>query len=537
MAETELFIERAQRGERRSQKFKNFTSSTTNAAIIMLICAVVAIIVANSPAGDSFVEFWETEVGFIIGSTEYCMSLAEIINDIFMAVFFLLVGLDVKREITVGELKSIRTAILPVMAAVGGVMMPAIIYTIINIGSPETANGWAVPTATDIAFALGIMSLLGNRVPSGVRVFLTTRAVADDIIAIVIIALFYGESPSLVWLAAVVVVMVVLMILNRRGVYSLTPYILLGVVLWFCVFMSGIHCTIAGVLLAFTIPTGSRVNMKEFMKWSRDEMKTANEHYDENEPISAQDEYLEKVEHVARITREVVPPATRLEHTLFPWVYFFILPLFALTNADVSFTGASFSELIQSPALLGVFFGLLLGKPIGIVGMSFILVKLKVAQLPPNVTWTHMVGAGILGGVGFTMAIFVANLAYTDASVIATAKLGILCASACAGIIGYVFLSIEAKRDQKKGLVYVSVSDDIDASPADSKLAEERKRMLEEMDSTLVEQEIEAALKEGNTSVEVVADLGASTARGAMVGEIGKPEPWYDPDDPEGQDK
>ena len=516
MPNTELYVERARKNERRFLRVKDFTSSTTRAAVIMLIAAIAAIILANSGWAEPFEAFWETEFGFVVGGSVHAFTLSEIIDDILMAVFFLLVGLEIKYEMTVGELTNIRTAILPIVAAFGGVAVPALIYFLLNMGSPDTIHGWGVPTATDIAFALGIMSLLGNRVPNGVRVFLTTLAVADDIIAILIIAIFYGQSPSFVWLGATAVVMLVLILMNRGGVYSITPYILVGVVLWYCVFMSGVHCTIAGVLLAFTIPSGSRVNLKEFVSWSRDKMIAANEQYDESMPISAQGEYLKTVGHVARVTRQITPPATRLEHILYPWVYFLVLPLFALTNADVSFAGADFAELVRNPALLGCFCGLLLGKPIGIVGMSFILVKAKIAKLPQNVNWVHMVGAGILGGVGFTMAIFVANLAFADPAFVATAKLGILSASALAGILGYLFLSAQARVAKRKGLVYLATKGDEAFAPAvDSHLTRESQRILDQIDSPLVRQEIEAALQQGSGVAEVVVELGPSTAHGA----------------------
>ena len=518
MPNTELYVERARENERRFLRLRDFTSSTTRAAIIMLIAAIAAIIVANSAWSEPFVGFWETEVGFVVAGTEHTFTLLEIIDDIFMAIFFLLVGLEIKYEMTVGELTNIRTAMLPIVAAFGGVLVPSLIYLALNAGSPDTIHGWGVPTATDIAFALGIMSLLGNRVPNGVRVFLTTLAVADDIIAILIIAIFYGQSPSFGWLAASAVVVLVLVLMNRSGIFSITPYLLVGVVLWYCVFMSGIHCTIAGVLLAFTIPTGSRVNLKQFISWSRETMIAANEQYDDAMPISAQGEYLKTVGNVARVTGQITPPATRLEHKLFPWVYFLILPLFALTNADVSFAGADFGELVRNPALLGCFFGLLCGKPIGIVGMSWILVKTKIAKLPQNVNWIHMIGAGILGGVGFTMAIFVANLAFDDPSYIATAKLGILSASALAGIIGFLFLNAQASVARKKGLAYVAAPSDTTRTPAmDAHLARENQKLLDGLDSPLVKQEIEEALRQGTGPAELVVELGPTTAKGAKA--------------------
>ena len=424
----------------------------------MLAAAIVALVIANSPFFEPFEEFWHTHVVVGVGGFIGEMSLAHIINDIFMAVFFLLVGLEIKYEMTVGELTNIRQAALPIIAACGGVLAPIVIYSLFNATNPETSHGWGVPTATDIAFALGIMALLGNRVPNGVRVFLSTLAVADDIIAILVIAIFYGQSPSLMWLAIAAAILVVLVLMNRAHVYALTPYMLVGCLLWFAVFMSGVHSTIAGVLLAFTIPTGSRVDLQKFMTWSGDRVREARAAYVETEPVTLQKDYMFTVTRLSSVARQVVPPATRLEHMLYPWVYFAVLPLFALTNADVSFLGGDVLAMVSSPVFFGVFFGLLLGKPIGILLFSFLTVKLKIANLPDHVNWIHMLGAGILGGVGFTMAIFVANLAFPEAVLIADAKIGILSASLLAGVIGFLFLFMQAKAAERQGISYVSAS-------------------------------------------------------------------------------
>ena len=418
----------------------------------MLLGAIIALIVANTAFHEPFYEFWHTEVSLGFGDAHAEMSLAHIINDILMAIFFLLVGLEIKYEMTVGELTNIRQAILPVGAALGGVMMPIVVYLIFNAGNPETMMGWGVPTATDIAFALGILALLGSRVPAGVRVFLSTLAVADDIVAILVIAIFYGQSPSLMWLGAALVVLLVLIFMNRSHIYSLLPYILGGLVLWYCIFMSGVHSTIAGVLLALAIPSGSRVDLKSFTDWSGQRVKEAHEAFVPDEPVIGQEDYLASVTRLERVARHVVPPATRLERKLYPWVYFAILPLFALTNADVAFMQAAPAEIMGSSIFLGVFFGLVIGKPLGIMLMSFIIVKSKLSSLPENVNWAHMLGAALLGGVGFTMAIFVANLAFVNPNDVMVAKVAILAASLVAGVAGFAFLFIQAKAASLKGV-------------------------------------------------------------------------------------
>lgn len=456
----DIFIDEAKPIHKRHARIVQFTHSSTKAAVCMLLGAIVALIVANSPASEAFVAFWETEVAIGFGSSMASMPLSEIINDILMAVFFLLVGLEIKYEMTAGELTNIRQAILPVGAAIGGVIVPIIIYRLFNAGSPETIAGWGIPSATDIAFALGILSLLGSRVPSGIRVFLSTLAVADDIIAILIIAIFYGEAPSPMWLAAAAAVLAILIALNRSHIYSLTPYMLVGCLLWYCIFMSGVHSTIAGVLLAFTIPSGSNIKLGKFIKWSGDRVSEAEEHYDPDEPVIGQKKYLESVSQLAGVAQSVVPPATRLERSLYPWVYFLILPLFALTNADVSFMSMSAGEIFTSPVFHGVFFGLVLGKPIGIMLMSFIIVKTGLSELPEGCNWMHMLGASILGGVGFTMGIFVTNLAFVDEVYVATAKVAILMASAVAGLLGFAVLYAQAKVASSKGVSYDIEIDD-----------------------------------------------------------------------------
>lgn len=504
-----LFIAEVQGRNKRLRQLIQFTHSSTKAAAIMLLAAIVALVVANTPAHGPFLEFWHTQVSIGIGAFHGEMSFAHIINDIFMAVFFLLVGLEIKYEMTAGELTNIRQAILPILGALGGVLAPIAIYLAFNATHPEAFMGWGVPTATDIAFALGILSLLGSRVPNGVRVFLSTLAVADDIIAILVIAIFYGESPDLLWLGAAAIVFVALIVMNRMHVYSLVPYILVGCVLWFCVFSSGIHSTIAGVLLAFAIPSGSRVNLDNFFDWSNKRLRMANSFYEGDEtPLVAQKDYITTVSSLSKISKQAVPPATRLEHKLYPWVYFLILPLFALTNADVAVTGLDFATVTSSPVVLGVFCGLVLGKPIGIMLFSFITVKTKIASLPEFVTWRHMLGASVLGGVGFTMAIFVANLAYADALLITEAKLSILVASTVAGVIGFVLLLLQAKADQRRGISYVTiVPDDGNVTHADAEMARDSEELVDQLGDEELAERVRAASEHAAAPGEIKVEI------------------------------
>ena len=506
-----VYNEESRKNQRRFGKLLTLAYSSTKAAALMLVAAIVALIIANTPAMEYFEQFLEFNLGFVFGQTILTMPIAEIINDIFMAIFFLLVGLEIKYEMTAGELTNIRQALLPIIAACGGVLAPIVIYTIFNATNPDSAHGWGVPTATDIAFALGIMALLGNRVPNGVRVFLSTLAVADDIIAIIVIAVFYGHAPSFFWLACAAGVMVVLFIMNRLHIYAIAPYLLVGVVLWYCVFMSGVHSTIAGVLLAFTIPSGARVSVRNFLQWSGATVQRVERQYQTEIPVESQGSYLETAAVMSKLARQTIPPATRLERKLYPWVYFGILPLFALTNADVSFLGGDMGAMITSPVFFGVFFGLLLGKPIGIMLFSFITIKTKLASLPENVNWMHMLGAAILGGVGFTMAIFVANLAFpAHPELITNAKVAILSASTLAGIIGFVFLLLQAKAAQARGVAYLTTAaPDATSQTAGNEALRESREMLEGIESPLVRQEIENAQKENAShTAEVVVELG-----------------------------
>lgn len=517
-AEPSIFIEEVHGHQARYKKIIEFTHSATKSAGIMLLAAIAALALANSGAFEAFEHAIHQDIGFVLGGTAYTMSITHAINDILMAVFFLLVGLEIKYEMTVGELTNIRQALLPIVAACGGVLAPIGIYLLFNMNDPATIQGWGVPTATDIAFALGIMALLGNRIPIGVRVFLSTLAVADDIIAILVIAVFYGQAPSFGWLAAAAAVMVVLVFMNRTHVYSLVPYLAVGALLWFCVFMSGVHSTIAGVLLAFAIPSGSRINLKGFIDWSDKKIRQAHKAYRPDEPVIGQKDYMRNVKNLSSIAAQVIPPATRLEHKLYPWVYFAILPLFALTNADVRLAGADPAAMMGSPVFTGVFFGLLVGKPLGIMLFSFIVVKSGLASLPENVNWRHMLGASILGGVGFTMAIFVANLAFVDESAVVAAKAAILAASTVAGLAGFVLLMLEARADAKRGVVYVSdPGDEGNVTVADAEARRESYELMEGIEESEVEALREAMRSNAQHEVAVCVDAGAYRARRRRV--------------------
>lgn len=379
--------------------FRNFFRSKQIGGVILLLCVVISLLIANSPLGTKF----EALLAFVIGysgesfSIEY--SLAAWINDGLMAVFFLLVGLEIKREIIEGELSSPRKAAMPIFAAVGGMLMPALVYGLFNLNSP-TSSGWGIPMATDIAFALGALSLLGKRVPPSLKIFLTALAIVDDLGAILVIAFFYTDEVHLSQLLYAAGIMAFLVLINRLGVKRLVFYIIPGIFLWYFVHHSGIHATIAGVLLAVTIPTNTGRNTSA----------------------------LEKLEHM------LVRP-----------VNFLIMPIFALANTNIKFD-KSMVDGLYSPMGLGILCGLIIAKPLGITLFSWLSVKFGLSALPSQSGWKHIAGLGLLAGIGFTMSIFIALLSFDNAQDQLGAKFSILVASVIAGISGYIFLSTVNKN-------------------------------------------------------------------------------------------
>ncbi len=385
--------------------FQEFAKLESASGILLLACTSVALVWSNSRWGDTYLSFWGTELAVTVGKHGLAHSLIEWINDGLMAVFFLVVGLEIKREMLVGELSSPRRASLPILAAAGGMVVPAVIYSLLN-GGTEAARGWGVPVATDIAFSLGALSLLGRRVPLGLKVFLAAFAIADDLGAVLVIALFYTGELSTIRLAFAGTVLVLLVLANASGLRHSMAYLLPGLLLWLALLGSGVHATITGVLLAFTIP-------------ARDDGGGAE----------------------GSLLR-------RLEQALHPWVSFLILPVFALANAGVDVVGELVPAL-SHPVTLGVVLGLVIGKPIGIFSLSYLSVRARLAELPSGVSWSHLLGAGMLGGIGFTMALFVAHLAFGDSDLLDRAKVGVLLASVVAGAAGLGMLHWTAPRAKR----------------------------------------------------------------------------------------
>ena len=416
-----------------TETFTTFFQSNTAAGQLLLICTVFALLWANSAWSESYFSFWEEHFTIRIADLELSKTLIHWINDGLMVIFFFVVGLEIKREILVGELSNFKKAMLPIVAAIGGMIGPALIYVAFNAGTPEL-RGWGVPMATDIAFALGILALLGDRVPVGLKVFLAALAIVDDMGAVIVIAIFYTSSLSLTMLGAGGVVLILLMLANKLDVRSYAVYTILGLILWFCFLKSGVHATVAGVLLAMTIPVRSKIDKERFIEETREAVKEL----EENKSVHGENELIDSI---AVLSEEVQSPLHRFEHALQPYVSFFIMPIFAIANAGVNIEGGVIAHLV-SPVGLGIIFGLIAGKQIGIFFFTWGAVKLKIASLPANVNWNMIYGTTLLCAVGFTMALFIANLAFISSpDTLATSKASILFASTIAAVAGLIVLS------------------------------------------------------------------------------------------------
>jgi NhaA family Na+:H+ antiporter len=414
---------------------RRFISNSAASGIVLFTSALVAIILSNSPWAKDFHRLWE--VKFAIGFNEHFInkSLHYWINDGLMAIFFFVVGLELKREIMAGELRNPRNAILPVVAAMGGMLLPALIYFIIN-PTGEAAAGWGIPMATDIAFALGVLYLLGDRVPVSLKIFLTAIAIVDDLGAVLIIAFFYTSDINFTSLLVGAIFMAVLVAANLLGVRNTVFYGVVGIGgLWLAFLTSGVHATIAAVLAAFTIPAQVRINETLFSRKVSMLLAKFNE-AKPNDNSLVTSEQLHILEHIRDVTKEALTPLQRLEHAMHPFVAFVVMPIFALCNAGVTLSGDVLQNLL-SPVALGIFAGLLLGKVLGVVGLSTLCLRLRIASLPEGLNQRHLLGAGVLSAVGFTMSLFIAGLAFTDDALVLQAKLGILAASVFASVIGY----------------------------------------------------------------------------------------------------
>jgi NhaA family Na+:H+ antiporter len=408
--------------------------------VLLVACALLAIAIANSPLAEPWAHLWHTELALRFGERALVKSLAHWINDGLMVLFFFFVGLELKHEALDGQLRSVRQAMLPVAAAIGGMLVPAGLYAAIVLahGTPEAARGWGIPMATDIAFALGVLALLGRRVPSSLKVFLASLAIADDLGAVLVIAIFYTSEISWQYLAYGGAVLAVSYASNRLGIRRTWPYVAYGLVLWVLFLGSGVHATIAGVALALTVPARRALDEREFTARGRlllDEFDRVGD----PDPLTNA-EQLELVHELQRHASDVQAPLQRMEHALQPLIAHFIVPVFALANAGVDLR-SGLGEAAQHPAAHGVFAGLCIGKPLGVLLATWLAVRLFKSPLPPQTTWRHIHGVAWLAGIGFTMSLFIDSLAFAELPpAFHASKIAILAASLIAGVVGFVVL-------------------------------------------------------------------------------------------------
>ncbi|MDQ3387881.1 MAG: Na+/H+ antiporter NhaA [Gemmatimonadota bacterium] len=411
----------------------------SSGGLVLIACTIAALIWANSPFAASYESIWDVGLEIGWGGYELRLSLHHFINDGLMAVFFFMVGLEIKREFMVGELASARKAALPIAAAFGGIVVPAGIYAVINAGTPG-APGWGIPMATDIAFALGVLALLGPRAPLALKIFLAALAIVDDIGAVLVIAAFYTEQISVPALTAAGVILLGMIALNRMGARHPGFYLLFGVGLWFAFLQSGIHATIAGVIAAMTIPARTRIDTDEFLTRGKDLMQRFDDAGVEGKNVLTNHDQQAVIQTLENACEDAQAPLQRIEHDIQLWVAFAIIPLFALANAGVNLSGDIGAALLDR-VTLGVILGLVVGKPVGITFFAWLAVRSGMAALPVGVTWSSIHGVSWLGGIGFTMSLFIANLAFTnDALRVEEAKIGILVASLIAGLVGWMII-------------------------------------------------------------------------------------------------
>lgn len=432
--------------ERILTPLEEFIHRQTTSGVLLMICAVIALVIANSQWHEQYEHFLHTEIGINMGSAAFSLSIHHWINEALMAMFFFIMGLELKRELMVGELSSPKQALLPIMAAIGGMVVPALFYFAINPSGPD-AKGWGIPMATDIAFAIGALSLLGARIPQNLITFLIALAIVDDLGAVAVIAVFYTESINLLALAYAAGCTMLLLFLNLGGVRRPLPYATLGVMLWATMLASGIHATIAGILVAFVIPIRPKFRPELFINRVQESSVNMRKSIADNADIIHNDRFRALVSSLGDGVQLVQAPAQRLEHALHLPVAYLVIPIFALANAGIPIDFAGFGEYLRQPITLGVLAGLLLGKPLGIAGFTWVTVKLGWADLPSGLNMQHILGVGLLGGIGFTMSIFIADLGFAGLPEdLLMAKTGILLASAIAGFGGFFWLMLHTRK-------------------------------------------------------------------------------------------
>ncbi len=426
----------------------SFMRLEASSGILLLAAAIIALVWANSPIGDSYFTIFQSPIEISFGDFQFHhlsdLTVQEWINDAAMVIFFFVVGLEIKREVMVGELNDPKAAALPAMAALGGMVVPALLYLAFTQGTDFT-HGWGIPMATDIAFAVGVVAMVGSRVPVGAKLFLLALAIVDDVGAILVIAVVYTTELSLAWLMAGLVGLVAIYAMNRAGIRQLPAYLVVGAFVWLAILESGVHATIAGVAIALLTPVNPYYQPKKFAERATALVDRVNGYLPDDGPLTEVDHHTtERVTallyDLRRLANETVSPLDRLEHRLAPWSSYLIVPLFALANAGVRIEFSSLGDLLTEPVTLGVGVGLLVGKAVGVFGFAWMAVKFGLGKLPRFTTWTHVLGLAFLAGIGFTVALFVASLAFESAEPADASKIGIFAGSLVAGLVGFAIL-------------------------------------------------------------------------------------------------
>jgi len=431
--------------------FEEFLHKQTTGGIVLMASTIIALIIANGPLAEQYAEILHTHISINVGTWQINHTVHDWVNDGLMALFFFVVGLEIKREVLVGDLKDIRAATLPIVAAIGGMIVPALVYVAINYNGPNIM-GWGIPMATDIAFAVGVLALLGNRVPKSLYTFLVALAIVDDLGAVTVIAIFYTEQ--IIWQELIIagVIFAGLISLNRVGIRHPLPYFILGIFMWMAFLESGVHATIAGVLAALTVPYRPKLAPVNFAEHLKQLLERFGDRLEDNQSSIINYQRQRAVVHAIELgIQKVQSPLQRLEHGFHPIVAFGIVPIFALVNAGIPISGDSILATFNDKVGLGIILGLILGKILGIAGVSLLTIKLGIAKFPAHCNSRHIIGTGLLAGIGFTMSIFIADLAFKgQEDVLLNAKTGILCASLLAGLGGYMILRFFSHSEDTK---------------------------------------------------------------------------------------
>ncbi len=434
--------------------FLEFMQYEASGGLVLLSCVIIAMLIANFPIGTDYLALWETNVGITIGIANLEKPLIFWINDLLMVIFFFLIGLEIKREVMIGELSTPSNAIAPIIGAFGGMITPALIFLAFNPVGTTGANAWAIPIATDIAISLGVLSVFGKKIPTSLKIFLTTLAIADDIGGVLVIAFVYSSGVSLIHLGLASMIFIILIVLNKIGIRNILPYGMLGAALWLEFLLSGVHPTIAGILIALSIPATTKIDFKEFNDISGELVRRINSETQQNP------ENIDLI-HILNISRtlevackDVETPLQQVEHSLAKWSAFVIVPIFALANAGVILGGVD-SELIINSVPIGIILGLVIGKPLGVIFAIWVGTKVRIIKLPENVSWELMIATAFLTGIGFTIAIFIASLSIADAGLLAASKVAILVASLISGGLGFFCLRYVLKKEAKTLIPYV----------------------------------------------------------------------------------